>query len=68
MLDSTEGLPGPVIMNRFGKPVTIRPSWLRGPCSHSADRRRPPRPSKSIFSSAPVMASKPVAKTMTSKS
>ena len=25
MLVSTDGLPGPVIVNRFGKPATIRP-------------------------------------------
>ena len=25
MFDSTDGLPGPVIMNRLGKPATVRP-------------------------------------------
>ena len=25
MLDSTDGLPGPVIMNRFGNPFVMRP-------------------------------------------
>ncbi len=25
MLLSTDGLPGPVIVNRFGKPATVRP-------------------------------------------
>ena len=24
-LDSTDGLPGPVIVNRFGNPATMRP-------------------------------------------
>ena len=31
MFDSTDGLPGPVIRNRFGKPVVVRPRYVVGP-------------------------------------
>jgi hypothetical protein len=34
MLLSTEGLPGPVTVKRFGKPEIVRPSADRGPSAH----------------------------------
>src|SRR5690349_12387651 len=34
ILVRTDGLPGPVIMNRFGKPADIRPRYARGPADH----------------------------------
>ena len=61
MLDSTDGLCGPVMVNRFGKPALIRPRYVRGPSAHFSRSSRPPRPRMSIRFSAPVMASKPVA-------
>ena len=63
---STEGLPGTVIANRLGKPATVSPRYVRGPSAHASLRVRPPRPLMSMLKSAPVMASKPVAKTMLS--
>ena len=34
MLVSTEGLPGPVMVNRFGKPAMASPRYVRGPSRH----------------------------------
>src|SRR5215210_1442932 len=34
MFDSTDGLPGPVTMNRFGNPVVVSPRYVVGPCAH----------------------------------
>jgi hypothetical protein len=66
MLLSTDGLPGPVIANRLGKPATASPRYVRGPSAHASCRVRPPRPRMSMPRSAPVIASKPVANTMLS--
>ena len=68
MLVSTDGLPGPVMVNRLGKPAIGSPGRCAAPRSTSRASARPPRPRMSISSSAPVMASKPVAKTMASTS
>ena len=61
MLDSTDGLPGPVIMNRLGNPTVVSPRYVIGPWSHLSLRVRPSLPVMSTDTSAPVMASKPVA-------
>ena len=53
MLLSTDGLPGPVTVNRFGKPAIVSPSAVRGPSAHFSRSDRPPRPRRSIASSAP---------------
>src|SRR5438128_1727054 len=66
MLLSTEGLPGPVMANRLGNPATVSPRYVRGPSVHASFSLRPARPRMSMLSSAPVMASKPVANTMLS--
>ena len=68
MLLSTDGLPGPVTRNRLGKPAVMRPSWVRGPLDHFSLSGRPSRPRTSMSSSAPVIASNPVANTITSSS
>ena len=44
MLDSTDGLPGPVIMNRLGKPVEPMPRYVRGPALQVSLRDSPSRP------------------------
>ncbi len=65
MLLSTEGLPGPVIMKRFGKPLRLRrPDRSAGRPPTSRASATPSRPRMSSASSAPVIASKPVAKTI----
>ena len=68
ILDSTEGLPGPVIVKKFGKPVVIRPRYVAGPCAHFCFSVALSRPVMSTATKAPVIASKPVAKTMASNS
>ena len=68
MFESTEGEPGPVIMNRFGKPTLDTPRYVSGPCSHLSLSLRPSLPWMSILKNGPVMASKPVANTMMSSS
>ena len=68
MFDNTDGLPGPVIMNRLGKPDTIRPRYVTGPSAHASRRVRPSRPVMSTLTIAPVIASKPVANTIASNS
>ena len=35
-MQRTDGLPGPVIVNRFGKPATCRPRKVFGPSSHTS--------------------------------
>ena len=68
MLLSTDGLPGPVTMNRFGKPATATPRYVRGPVRPVLAQAPSLRPRMSMSSSAPVMASNPIAKTMQSTS
>ena len=34
MLLSTEGLPGPVMVNKLGNPATMMPRYVRGPSDH----------------------------------
>ena len=68
MLLSTDGLPGPVMMNMFGKPAVLTPRFVRGPAAHLSRSSRPSRPSIGNATRAPVIASKPVAKTMLSNS
>ena len=53
MLLSTDGLPGPVTVKRFGKPAIASPSAERGPCAHFSRSEHPPRPRRSIACSAP---------------
>src|SRR3954467_639820 len=36
MLVSTEGLPGPLIVKKLGKPCTLRPRYVRGPAAHAS--------------------------------
>ena len=67
MLLSTDGLPGPVMTNKFGKPAMVRPRYVRGPAAHLSRNERPPRPRMSTASKAPVMASKPIANTRASR-
>ena len=65
MLLSTDGLPGPVTMNRLGKPAPT----ARGRSGSPGPRSRRDAPSDAVMSmlvSAPVIASKPIAKTMMS--
>ena len=66
MLLSTDGLPGPVTVNRFGNPAIVRPSDERGPSAHFSRSDRPSRPRRSTASNAPVIASKPVPSTIVS--
>ena len=66
MLASTDGLPGPLKLNRFGSRGTITPRNVTGPSAQSSDSLSPPGPTGSIRVIAPVNASKPVAKTSTS--
>ncbi len=40
MLESTEGLPGPLIVNRLGNPAVIMPKSLRGPSAHFSTTAR----------------------------
>ena len=68
MLDSTDGLPGPVMANRLGKPAIVSPRYVRGPWAHFSFSDNPSRPVMSTATMAPVMASKPVANTMASNS
>src|SRR5512135_3821791 len=34
MFDRTDGLPGPVMVKKFGKPLVIRPRYCFGPSAH----------------------------------
>ena len=61
MFDSTDGLPGPVIVKKFGKPTVIKPRYVIGPWAHFSFSVRPSRPVMSTDTMAPVIASKPVA-------
>ncbi len=67
MFASTDGLPGPLIVNRFGSRGTIRPRKVTGPSAHSSVSRSPPGPTGSMRVSAPVIASNPVANIKTSQ-
>ena len=44
MLTSTEGLPGPVMVKRFGKPAVAMPRYVRGPAAHLSRSVMPPAP------------------------
>ena len=68
ILVNTDGLPGPVIINILGKPLDVSPRYVCGPSCHFSESKLPPLPTIFIFASAPVIASKPVAKTMASNS
>ena len=68
MFDSTDGLPGPVIMKKFGNPTDIRPRYVSGPAAHRSASVTPSRPVMSTETMAPVIASNPVAYTMASNS
>mmetsp|Transcript_18652 Transcript_18652/g.57337 ORF Transcript_18652/g.57337 Transcript_18652/m.57337 type:complete len:202 (-) Transcript_18652:1054-1659(-) len=68
MLLRTLGDSGPVMVNRFGKPATVSPKYVTGPSFQTSRSVLPSLPWTSTPSSAPVMASKPVARTMTSRS
>jgi len=57
MLLNTDGLPGPVIMNTFGKPATASPRYVCGPSRHLSRKAMPPRPRRLIRDKAPVIAS-----------
>ena len=59
-LVDAEPLCGPVGINRFGKPCTSIPRKVDGPSFHFSENFAPPIPRISIWSYAPVMASKPV--------
>ena len=64
----TDGLPGPVIVKRLGKPFANNPKYILGPSSHLLFRVWLFVPMISIFFSAPVIASNPVANTIASTS
>ena len=50
ILARTEGLPGPVIINKLGKPAEAKPRYARGPASHFFKRLKPLRPVMDILS------------------
>ena len=58
----TEGLPGPVIVKKLGKPGICKPRNVKGPFFHKSLRLSFFFPTISIASKAPVIASYPVAK------
>ncbi len=68
MLLSTDGLSGPVMVNRLGKPAIATPRYVRGPAAHREESDTPFPSRMSMAVSAPVIASKPVANTMASNS
>ena len=69
MLVSTDGLPGPVMVKRLGKPDTAEArDSVRGPSAHASAGAVRRDHGCRCSSSAPVIASKPVAKTMQSSS
>src|SRR5438132_10224252 len=53
MLVSTEGLPGPVMVNRLGKSAIATPRYVRGPSVHFSSRLLPALPRMSMLRSAP---------------
>jgi hypothetical protein len=57
MFVSTDGLPGPEITKRFGKPATPRPRYVRGPADHFFRSVSLSRPRMSMRSSDPIIAS-----------
>ena len=61
MLDSTDGLPGPVTVKKLGNPTVVRPRYVDGPSAHFSLRESPSRPLMSTATTGPVMASNPVA-------
>ena len=68
ILHKTEGLPGPVIVNKFGNPETCIPKKVFGPSLQTSFNFKFCRPLISIFKRGPVIASKPVAYTNISSS
>ena len=66
MFASTDGLPGPLKLKRFGNRGTITPKNVTGPSAQISDSRRPPGPTGSMRVIAPVNASNLVANTSTS--
>ena len=63
----TPGLWGPVIINKFGKLDTIIPKYVLGPSDHLDFKLISSSFKISIAFTAPVIASKPVANTKSSK-
>ena len=61
IFDKTEGLPGPVTVNKLGKLVIPIPKYDLAPSSHWSLSFTFPLPEISIFVRAPVIASNPVA-------
>src|ERR1700722_262190 len=43
MLDSTDGLPGPVMVKKLGKPRLVRPRYVDGPSAHLPAKVTPSR-------------------------
>jgi hypothetical protein len=62
MLKSTDGLPGPVVIYIFGNPAVIIPRCVIGPSDHLSFNDSLLTPLTLIPQTAPVRASKPVAK------
>ena len=65
---AAEGASGTAVVNRLGYPCTWSPMVVRMSFPHSSLSDRPPRPRISMRVSAPVPASKPVARMMMSSS
>src|SRR5215469_12279044 len=56
MFDSTEGLPGPVRMKKFGNPEVMSPRYVDGPASHFSLSDKPSRQATFAPTRGPVMA------------
>ena len=63
----TDGLPGPVIVKKFGKPFVARPRYVSGPFIHLSFKAILFLPIILILFKAPVIASNPVANIIISK-
>ena len=61
MFESTDGLPGPVMVKKLGKPTVVSPRYVEGPSAHFSRNESPSRPVMSTATIGPVMASNPVA-------
>ena len=68
MLLSTDGLVGPVIVKRFGKPAIAEAEVRARALRPGVAQRGPRAPVMSTASRAPVIASNPVASTIASNS
>src|SRR5689334_7578371 len=44
MFDRTDGLPGPVMAKKLGKPTVVRPRYVSGPSAHFCFSDTPSRP------------------------